>query len=282
MTRKPGPTIRRWQLGQELRELREAAGIPPKVAAEELEIGPSTLSKIEGGKQTIKGTYVKLLAPLYGVDAERRDHLLTLATEANQPEWYSSFSKWVPDWFRLYLGYESSASAIRTYESELVPGLLQTERYAKAVAGANRPNVTEADLARTLELRRGRQTQMRQPDSIVFHAVINEAVIRRSVGGDEVMREQVEQLTEIARQPHVTLQVLPFDVGAHPAMTAPFTLLGFEDCPGMNTVYLESGRGALYLEKQVDLDRYGWMFDRLSRMAFSPADSRDFLGTVSW
>ena len=282
MTRKPGPTIRRWQLGQELRELREAAKIAPKIAAEELEIGTSTLSKIEGGKQTIKGTYVKLLAPLYGVDSERRDHLLALATEANQSEWYSPYSKWVPDWFRLYLGYESSASAIRTYESELVPGLLQTERYAKAVAEANRPNVTEADLARTLELRRGRQEQMRQPDSIALHVIINEAVIRRSVGGNAVMREQVEQLVEAAQRPHVTLQVLPFSVGAHPALTAPFTLRGFEDCPGMNTVYLESGRGALYLEKQADLDRYGWMFDQLNRMALSPNDSRDFLGTVSW
>ena len=283
MTRQqPGPTIRRWQLGQELRELREAASITPKAAADELEIGTSALSKIEGGKQTIKGTYVKLLAPLYGVDREKREHLLALAEAANEPEWFATYSKWVPDWFRQYLGYESSASEIRTYESELVPGLLQTADYAKAVALANRPDATNADITRTLELRRGRQQHMAEPDAVKLHAIVNEAVIRRAVGGPEVMREQLAYLDQVSRGSHVVLQVLPFSAGAHPAMTAPFTLLGFAEYPRMNTVYLESGRGALYLEKPADLDRYDWMFSQLTEAALSPTDSRKFLGSVAW
>jgi transcriptional regulator with XRE-family HTH domain len=279
--RRPGPTILRWQLGKELQELRQAAGISPQEAAAELEIGPPTLSKIEGGRQAIKGTYIKVLAPLYGIDTERKNHLLALAAEANQPEWYASWTKWIPEWFKQYLGYEASASAIRTYESELVPGVLQTPDYVRAIALANRPTSTEAELQRAVELRRARQERITHDDAPTLHAVVNEAVLRRTVGGPAVMRAQLRHLIELAKRGQVTLQVLPFDAGAHPAMTAPFVMLGFQDYPRMNTVYLENGRGALYLEREADLTRYEWMFDQLVHLALDPDATTTLLDTVA-
>ncbi|TCO41649.1 helix-turn-helix domain-containing protein [Actinocrispum wychmicini] len=273
MPRTPGPTIRRWQLGNELREAREAARVSIRAAAAEIEVQASTLSKIEGGKQAIKGTYVKLLAPMFGISRDERERLLALAEEANKPGWWVSYGKLVPDWFRLFLGYESDASEQMTYESELVPGLLQDSDYARAVALAAKPDSTDNELDKQVELRRERQQRITGDDPPTVHAVLNEAVLLRKVGGADVMRNQLEHLTSLAKLPHVTVQVLPFDVGAHPAMTAPFHMLGFADVPGMNTVYLENGRGALYLEKPDDLARYRTMFDQLTRLALNPQAS---------
>jgi transcriptional regulator with XRE-family HTH domain len=160
MPRTPGPIIRRWQLGNELRRAREAAGVTIRAAAAEIEVQAGTLSKIEGGKQAIRGTYVKLLAPMYGVADEEKARLLALAEQANQPGWWVSYGKLVPDWFRLYLGYESDASELRTYEAQLVPGLLQTADYARAIARAAKPTSTDAELNRQVELRRERQRRI--------------------------------------------------------------------------------------------------------------------------
>lgn len=281
MPRMPGPTIRRWQLGNELRRARETAGVTIRAAAAEIEVQAGTLSKIEGGKQAIKGTYVKLLAPLYNLGSDERRQLLALAEEANRPGWWVSYGGVVPDWFRLFLGYESDASALRTYESELVPGLLQTPDYARAVALATKPDSTPAELDRQVDLRRERQQRITGDDPPTMHAVLNEAVLLRRVGGVEVMRGQLEHLVDLARLPHVTVQVLPFEAGAHPAMTAPFLMLGFAEEPGMDTVYLENGRGSLYLEKPADLARYGTMFDQLARLALDPTASGEAIATVA-
>lgn len=281
MARKVGPTIRRWQLGDELRTYREAASVTLRSAAAEIEVQAATLSKIEGGKQAIRGTYIKLLAPLYGIPDDDRTRLLALAEEANQPGWWVSYGKLVPDWFKLFLGYEADASDLRTYEGELVPGLLQTADYARAVALANRPNSTDTELDRQVELRRVRQQRLTSDDPPNFHAVLNEAVLLRHVGGRAVMREQLHHLAELAELPHVTIQVLPFTAGAHPAMTAPFLMLGFEAEPRMNTVYLENGRGSLYLEKRPDLDRYTAMFAQLCELALNPQVSSTHVARVA-
>ncbi|MFC5107550.1 helix-turn-helix domain-containing protein [Kibdelosporangium philippinense] len=281
MPRKPGPTIRRWQLGYELREHREAASVSIKAAAAEIEVQPATLSKIEGGKQAIKGTYVKLLAPMYNLPSDERARLLELATEANQPGWWVSYGKLVPDWFKLYLGYELDASDLCTYESELVPGLLQTVDYARAVALATRPDSSDTELDKQVELRRERQQRIFTTEPPTVRAVLNEAVLLRLTGGHAVMREQLEHLARLAELPHVTIQVLTFDSGAHPAMTAPFSLLGFEQEPRMNTVYLENGRGSLYLEKPADVHRYTTMFDQLCRQALEPQASRELIDRVA-
>lgn len=281
MARKVGPTIRRWQLGDELRTYREAASVTLRTAAAEIEVQAATLSKIEGGKQAIRGTYIKLIAPLYGIPDDERARLLALAEEANQPGWWMTYGKLVPDWFKLFLGYEADASDLRTYEGELVPGLLQTADYARAVARANRPTSTATELDRQVELRRARQQRLTDDEPPTFHAVLNEAVLLRHVGGPAVMREQLHHLAKLAALPHVTIQVLPFTAGAHPAMTAPFLMLGFEAEPRMNTVYLENGRGSLYLEKRPDLDRYTAMFAQLCELALDPQESSNHMARVA-
>jgi transcriptional regulator with XRE-family HTH domain len=280
MPRTPGPTIRRFQLGLDLRELREAARVTIRTAAAEIEVQPGTLSKIEGGKQAIKASHIKLLTPLYGVSADERARLLELASEANVSGWWVAYSRHVPAWFKLFLGYESESSSLHSYESELIPGLLQTPGYARAVALAVRPDSSESELDRQVELRRERQQRLAGEDPPAFHAVLNEACLHRLVGGRAVMREQLEHLQRLAELDHVTIQVLPFSAGAHPAMTAPFLLMGFDVEPRMNTVYLENGRGSVYLEGETDLTRYAAIFEQLTQQAANQRAAIDLIATV--
>lgn len=279
MSSKPGPTIRRWQLGHELAAHRAAARVSAKDAAAEIEVTAGTLSKIEGGRQSIKPMYVKLLALKYGLSDEKRDELLGLAHEANQPGYWVTFSKLVPDWFRLFLGYEHDASTLKAYESELVPGLLQTKGYIRAVLLAGNPTASEEWLEKQIELRTLRQKTLAGVNPPSLHAVLNEAVLLRMVGGKDVMAEQLRALVDAAER-H-TLQMLPFSAGAHPAMTAPFLLLGFDEEPRMNTVYLENGRGSLYLDKASDLDSYTAKFAQITRLALSPEDSLSHLVSLT-
>ena len=274
------PTILRWQLGHQMRQLREQAGITLSAAAKEIESSNATMSKIEGGKQAVRPLYVKLLTAMYGVEPALRQELIDLSIEAGKSEWYAALAKSYPEWFRQYLGYESSANRRQVYSVELIDGLLQTADYARAIARVNRPEATERELDRSISLRQGRQERLTDEDPLELHVVMNEAALCRVVGSHEIMRAQVEHVLALAKLPHVTVQVLPFSAGAHPAMTAPFTLLGFDDYPAMNTVYLENGRGGLYLEGEADLERYSWMFDRLRDLALSPAKSRTMLTKV--
>jgi transcriptional regulator with XRE-family HTH domain len=280
MSRPITPTIRRWQLGQRLRQLREATGVESKDAAREIGVSMSSLSRIENGKQTIKTPYVKLLSLMYGVDTDVKNELVEMSEQASQPEWYAALARNVPDWFKQYLGYESVASTIQVYEGELVPGLLQTADYTRAVIPAGRRRTSDVELEQAVELRRGRQERAAL-GGVALHAVLNEACARRWVGGKDVLRQQLQHIVELSDLPNVTMQVLPFETGQHASMTSPFTLLGFADYPGMDTVYLENGRGALYLEAKADLDQYGWRFGRLADDALSPTKSRDFLVRVA-
>lgn len=281
MPRTAGPTIRRWHLGQELRRHREAAGVSASAAAAELEVGTPALSKIEAGKQAIKGTYVKLLAAMYKLPVEERGRLLELAAEANQPDWWVTYGKLIPDWFKMFLGYEGYATDLRTYTSELVDGLLQDPDYTRAVARAANPAATDAELDRQVDLRRERQQRVSGDNPPHLHVVMNESVLQRRTGGRDVMRGQIRHLLKVSEMPHVTLQVLDFESGAHPAMTAPFTQLGFDSEPGMNCVYLENGRGALYLERKPDLERYDVIFRQLTEQALDPHKSRTFMDSLT-
>jgi transcriptional regulator with XRE-family HTH domain len=281
MARKPTPTIRRWELGQRLRQLREDAGVTPKAAAAVCEVSLSTLSKIETGKQQIRTLYVRALASLYGTDDVVLGELLATAGEANRSEWYVALASRAPKWFRQYLGYEAAATEIRTYSVELVDGRMQTEDYARAVALANQPDASERDLDGYVALRRGRQARLTGDDPPRLHVVMNQLALVSNTGGPDVMRGQIERLLELVELDHVTLQVLPFGSGAHPAMTSPFTMLGFDEMPDMATVYIENGRGAVYLDTKTDLDQYGWKFQQLADLALSPQDTRQLLTTVA-
>jgi transcriptional regulator with XRE-family HTH domain len=269
----------RWQLGSRLRRLREAAGIAPAVAAGAIEVSQATLSKIENGRQQIRQLYVRAFASLYGVDDATTTELIDLAKDANQPEWFVQLASQVPKWFRQYLGYESCAREIRTYTVELVDGLMQTEGYARGVALAGQPDASARDLEGYVAVRRGRQECLLGDSPPRLHTILNEAALRCGFP-PEVRRAQLEHLVELADLDHVTLQVLEASAGPHPGMTSGFTLLGF-DIEEMATVYLENGRGALYLDAATDLAIYGWKFDRLVDLALSPEDTRSLLVTLA-
>ncbi|MGQ0779269.1 MAG: helix-turn-helix domain-containing protein [Pseudonocardiales bacterium] len=260
-------TVRRRQLGLELRRLREAAGKTPKEAADWLVLSTSTLSKIELGRHAIKGSHVRLLTQLYGVEAPESDTLMRRAQEANQRSWWAVYGDTVPDWARTYLDLEGDASELWVYESGLIFGPFQTPAYAEAIMSATLPKANAAALAKLVELRAARQERLIGDRAPTLRVMLDEAVLHRMVGGAEVMREQLTHLIEVAQLPHVDLGVQPFSTGAHPAIGAPLTLLRFADTEEINCVYLENQCGALYLERPSDLEHYTAVFERLSATA---------------
>jgi transcriptional regulator with XRE-family HTH domain len=276
----PGPTVRRRQLGLELRRLREAAGKTPKEAAEWLEISTSTLSKIELGRIAIKGTHVRLLAQLYHIGAPEADTLLRLARESNQRGWWAAYGDTVPDYVRSYLGLEEDAEELWAYESGLVFGLFQTPAYAEAITAAAM-DVDHDEIARLVEVRTARQKRLFASESPALRVVLDEAVLRRMVGGPKVMREQLEHIVEVAQSPHITVAIVPFGAGAHPSIGSAFTLLRFTDAESMNCVYLEHHMGALYLERPADIQRYTGIFEQLVASALAPDESLQLMTTLA-
>lgn len=281
MTTGPGPTVRRRRLGKELRRLREDAGKTIAEAAQWVGIKPPTISKIENGRQAIRPTNVRLLLQLYGIGAPDADTLIRLAGEANQRGWWASYGDTVPDWFRNFVGLEADASEINGYDSELVPGQLQTAEYAEAVTLAAHPNTTVDELRRQVTFRHERQERLAGNNPPRLHFVLNEAVLRRPVGGAEAFHKQLEHLAEVTRLPHVDVQVLPFSAGPHAAMGQTFRVVRFPgDEAGLDFVYQENDRGALYLERPADVDRYQTVFDQLAAMALSSSETSTFLAKV--
>lgn len=278
MTNGPGPTVRRRQLGRELRRLREGAGKTITEAAQWVGIKPPTVSKIENGRQAIRPTNVRLLLQLYGIGAPEADTLIRLAAEANQRGWWASYGDTVPDWFRNFVGLEADASEINGYDSELVPGQLQTAAYAEAVILAAHPNTTRDELKRLVNFRHERQERLAGSTSPRLHFVLNEAVLRRPVGSAAAFRKQLDHLTEMTELTHVDLQVLPFSAGPHAAMGQTFRVVRFPgDEAGLDFAYLENDRGALYLERPADVDRYQTIFAQLTAGALSTSETRNFL-----
>ncbi|HEU5474412.1 MAG TPA: DUF5753 domain-containing protein [Actinophytocola sp.] len=209
------------------------------------------------------------------------DHLVRLAEESEDRGWLLAYSDTTPNWFERYLGEEAEASEIWTYEAEFVPGLLQTAEYCRAVSAANSPDATEEDVARRVELRLARQQLLDREGPPRLQVVINEAVLRRHIGGPKVMREQLRHLTGLADRPNVIVQVLPFSAGAHPAMTGSFSMLRFPSDGGDPTILVEVDSGALYPDRPVDVERYTWMFGRLRDLALSPGESGALISRVA-
>ncbi|MGH3885791.1 MAG: helix-turn-helix domain-containing protein [Pseudonocardiaceae bacterium] len=276
-------TVRRRQLGRELRRLREAAGKSAQEAADWAGVSTSTLSKIERGSQAVKTGHVRLLAQLYGVGAPEADTLIRLAREANQRGWWAAYGDTVPDWVRTYLDLEQDASELWAYESGLMLGLFQTPAYAEAITAATHPETSTDELARLVAFRTARQQRLFGDRAPSLRVVLDEAVLRRLVGGPAVMREQLKHLSEVARLPHVSVVVQPFSAGAHPSIGSAFTLLRFADADtaGMNCVYLENAQGTLYLERPGDVDRHAAMFEQLSESALSADESLELVTTLA-
>ena len=279
MVTGPSPTVRRRQLGMELRRLRDAAGKTQQDAADWLGIPATGISKMENGKQRVTQAYLKLLLQLYEVGSPDAEALDRLRRESGQRGWWAEYGKTVPKWFADYVGMETVAAEVWTYESEFIPGLLQTPQYTEAVNVALDPTRTPSEIQRIVQLRASRQQRLTDGDPLVLRAVINEAALRREVGGPDVMRAQARRLAEAAALPNVTVQVLPFSVGAHRGMLGAFTALRFPEEP-MNTVYLELDRAALYLEAPSEIARYATIFERLASLALDADGTAKLLDQV--
>jgi transcriptional regulator with XRE-family HTH domain len=266
------PTVLRIILGRQLQTLREKAGMSYEQAAEAIYASAWTLRRMEKAEVGLKLNYVKSLLMAYGItDVREIDIFLDLAREANKPGWWHSYTDVLPAWFRVFPGLEQAASLIRGYEPHCIPGLLQTEDYARALSLAGYPNAAQDETDRRVELRITRQQILTRPDPPKLWVVIDEAALRRPVGGPEVMRPQLGRLIDATDQPNITLQVLPLAVGAHPVMYGMFHLLRFPTPELPDVVYGENLTSAFYLDKPTDVAAYTEALDRLCAQA-SPAD----------
>jgi transcriptional regulator with XRE-family HTH domain len=279
-TRAGGPTVQRLVLGSQLHRLRDSRGITAEQAAEAIRGSHSKISRMEHGRVGFKERDVGDLLTLYGVtDTEERAALLNLAREANTPGWWHTYSDILPAWLEAYVGLEAAASVLRTYEVQLVPGLLQTEEYARALIRQGSA-ASEEEIARRGELRGSRQEILRRPDAPQLWAVVDEGALRRPVGSTEVIRGQLKHLIEVADHPAVTLQVLPFQVGAHAAMGGPFTILRFAEPDLADVVYIEQLTSALYLDKPVEVDSYLEVMEQLCLQAEPAANTAKLLSQI--
>ncbi|WP_434581785.1 helix-turn-helix domain-containing protein [Carbonactinospora thermoautotrophica] len=280
------PTIRRRWLGRALKELRLAAKKTRDQAAGVLDCDVSKISRIESGHRGIKTAELRALLDFYGLtDAAKRDRLVTLARKARTRDWWDiEYGNVLSAGdYRDYLSLESDAAWLRMYESRVVPGLLQTQDYARAIIRAGKVEATEEQIDTLVEVRMSRQSLLqRQPDPLRVWAVLDEAVLRRKIGGREVQREQLLHLVETVRSlPTVTVQVLPFDVGAHAGINGHFMLIGFPEEYAPDVVWLESLDSSLYLENQGSVERYSLVFDHLKARALDPDESLDMISQVA-
>jgi len=277
-----GPTVLRILLGSQLRRLREAKGISRQSAGYAIRASDAKMSRLELGRVGYKQRDVADLLTLYGVvDEQEREACLTLAQQANTPGWWQKYGDVLPSWFEMYVGLEQAASVIRTYQVQFVPGLLQTEAYARSVILLGNPDAPAANVDLRVALRMARQEMLTRPDPPRVWAVVDEALLRRPVGGVRVMREQLERLIELSELPQVTLQVIPFDAGGHAAAGGSFSILRFADPNIHDIAYLEQLTSALYLEKRADVGNYLMVMDRLCAAASSPAETKQQVANIA-
>jgi len=268
-------------LGAQLRRLRESRGVTREGAGWEIRASESKISRMELGRVGFKERDIADLLTLYGItDPQERDALLHLARDANSPGWWHRYGDVLPSWFQAYLGLEAAAALIRTYELQFVPGLLQTEEYARAVVLLGHSRAEPAEIDRRVTLRMRRQQVLHREDPPQLWAVVDEAALRRPIGGPTVMRQQVSALIEATRLPNVRLQVVPFAAGGHAAAGGAFSILRFGDQELPDVVYIEQLTSALYLDKREDLEFYALAMERLCVEAEPPERTPEILGRI--
>ncbi|SDK89540.1 helix-turn-helix domain-containing protein [Nonomuraea jiangxiensis] len=277
-----GPTALRILLGSQLRKLREAKNVTREEAGHLIRGSESKISRMELGRVGFKERDVADLLTLYGVvDNQARSAVLELVATANEPGWWHRFNDVLPTWFQAYVGLEEAAARIRTYEVQFVPGLLQTKEYARAVVTAGAAGIGAEEIARRVDLRLERQRMFDRPDGPVFWAVIDEAALRRPIGGAEVMRAQIEHLIDLMRQSSITIQIMPFSFGGHSAEGGAFSILRFPDPDLPDVVYVEQLASALYLDKREDVDRYTEVMERLCSVSTTPDETIELLQAIA-
>jgi transcriptional regulator with XRE-family HTH domain len=271
-------TVLRMLLGARLRRLRESAGIPVEKAGYEIRSSRSKISRMETGRVGFKLRDVEDLLTLYGVtDTQQHSEVLALARRSSAPDWWAKYSDILPDWFESYLGLESAASAIRSFEVQFVPGLFQTEDYARAVTRLGHQGESPEEIERRVDLRIKRQELLTRQGPPRLWAVMDEAVLRRPYGGAAVMRAQLSRLVEAAEMPHVTLQVVPFARGGHAGASGAFSILRFAERDLPDVVFIEQLTSALYLDLRPDVEHYLEVVDQISAEALSPAETIGFI-----
>lgn len=274
--------VRRILLGSQLRRLRESRGVTREAAGYSIRASESKISRMELGRVSFKPRDVADLLTLYGVtDDAEREPLLNLAKESSIAGWWHSYTDVLPSWFQTYVGLEGAASQIHTYEVQFVHGLLQTEGYAHAVVSSGHvAGMTRDEIDRRVALRMERQKLLLSETAPQFHCVLDEATLHRPFGSRAVMDEQLRHLVEISERPNVTLQVVPFELGGHPAESGAFTLLLFPEPEIPDLVYVEQLTGSLYLDKQEDVEEYAQVLHRLVENSLSPAKTRAHLHRI--
>jgi transcriptional regulator with XRE-family HTH domain len=280
MAAEHSPTVRRRRLALELRRLREAARLTCEEVAEHLECSTSKISRIETGRVSVSPRDVRDMLDLYGVSAQQGASLVQLARDSRQKGWWHAYSDTIQPRFATYIGLESAASEIRIYEVTLIPALLQTEDYARTVIAAGIVGGDHDGLERNVELLMARQPPLTSDDPPRLWAVLDEAALRRTVGGAGLMRLQLDHLLDLSRLPNVAIQVIPFGAGAHPAMGRPFVILAFPERADPDVVYLEDLTSALYVEDVDEVDRYNMFFNHLRATALSFEDSSALIMSV--
>jgi hypothetical protein len=276
------PTVKRRRLAGELRSYRDQVRLTIDEVARQLEWSTAKISRIENARVTVLPRDVKFLLRVYGVEegAEEWEALLVLARESRQKGWWAAYGDAIHEAFGTYVGLEADATTLRTCESEYVPGLFQTEDYARAVMRAVTPAASDDEIEKNVAVRMTRQERLAGTETPEIWAIVNEAVIRRVVGGAAAMRDQLSCLVQASRQPSVTLQVVPFSVGAHAGMDGAFMLLGFPEPDDPDVVYVHYNSGTLFLEKPEEVHRYTLMFDHLRAAALPVNQSRDLIARV--
>jgi transcriptional regulator with XRE-family HTH domain len=277
---RSSPTARRRQLATALRQLREERNLNCTEAGKAVGWSESKVSRIETGRVKIAQPDLEILLDLYEVTGETRAGLLTMARQATHRGWWRSYSDALPAWFENYVGLENGARSLFTYQNQLVHGLMQTEEYAEAVIRAARPQASADEVERQLAARATRQALLTATNPLQVWAVLDEAVLRRPVGGPITMRAQLNRLLEISAFRNVTMQVLPFDAGAHASMGTSFELLQFLELGDTAIIYIEDLTSSQYLEMPADLERYTLVFDYLRASALSPDRSAQFIAQV--
>ncbi|MCF3131026.1 helix-turn-helix domain-containing protein [Streptomyces olivochromogenes] len=280
MASNVNPTVRRRRLGQELRRLRELKGMTAEEVAERLLVSQSKISRLENGRRSISQRDVRDLCGVYEVEDQRVvESLMEMARDSRQQGWWHAFGD-IP--YSVYIGLETDAESLRVYEPQLVTGLLQTRAYAEALVQGALPETSTNDIDKRVQVRMRRQERITaEHNPLRLWVVLDEAALRRMVGSRLVMREQLEHLIEMSQLPHVTVQVLPFEVGAHPGLNGQYAILEFADAADSSVVYLEGVTSDLYLEKAHDVQKYAVMYEHLRAQSLNVEQSRQFIADAA-
>jgi transcriptional regulator with XRE-family HTH domain len=279
-----GSTVPRRQLGRYLRELRNRQRLTIRAAAEQLEWSEAKMWRIETGQTSLRSFDVEAMCKIYGAPADLAEALMGLAKETKARGWWQAYGDVIPEGFDVYIGLEEAAAQLSWYEPELVPGLLQTEGYARTLIEADNPDVGEEEISRRVHVRMARQPLIRRTTApLRLQVALNEGILRRPVGGAQVMAEQLDQLVQISELPNVSLRVAPFSAGVHPGvMSGPFVILRFPvNGDGRDsepaTVYKDGFTGALYLDKPNEVERYAQAFGRILDACLDEDASRSLI-----